>query len=130
MKHTRALNVLAEVARSGSIRRAAEHLNIAPSAVTRQIQDMEHELGTPAVRTTAIRNEAECGRRTARAAHPRPDTFFDINPGYRAPNDNCFNEVDYIGGATFKFGQAWTVSAQIYSSTVRRTPFLSSATPR
>ena len=101
MKHTRALNVLAEVARSGSIRRAAEHLNIAPSAVTRQIQDMEHELGTP--------------------------LFERLPSGMR---HNCFNEVDYIGGATFKFGQAWTVSAQIYSSTVRRTPFLSSATPR
>lgn len=47
MRHTRALNVVVEVARSGSIRRAAERLNIAPSALTRQIQDIEHELGTP-----------------------------------------------------------------------------------
>lgn len=47
MRHTRALNVVVEVARSGSIRRAVERLNIAPSALTRQIQDIEHELGTP-----------------------------------------------------------------------------------
>jgi DNA-binding transcriptional LysR family regulator len=38
---------VAEIARSGSIRRAAERLNIAPSALTRQVQDVEYELGTP-----------------------------------------------------------------------------------
>lgn len=47
MKHTRVLACVAEVARSGSIRRAAERLNLAPSALTRQIQDLEYELGTP-----------------------------------------------------------------------------------
>lgn len=47
MKHTRILACVAEVARSGSIRRAAERLNLTPSALTRQIQDVEYELGTP-----------------------------------------------------------------------------------
>lgn len=47
MKHTRILTCVAEVARSGSIRRAAERLNLTPSALTRQIQDVEYELGTP-----------------------------------------------------------------------------------
>ena len=47
MKHLRAVTYVAEVARSGSIRRAAERLNLTPSALTRQIQDLEYELGTP-----------------------------------------------------------------------------------
>lgn len=47
MKHLRSLTAVAEVARSGSIRRAAERLNLTPSALTRQIQDIEYELGTP-----------------------------------------------------------------------------------
>jgi len=36
-----------EVARRGSIRRASEHLNIAPSAVDRQIIQLEQHLGLP-----------------------------------------------------------------------------------
>ncbi len=47
MKHLRTLTYVADVAKCGSIRRAAERLNITPSALTRQIQDLEHELGTP-----------------------------------------------------------------------------------
>jgi DNA-binding transcriptional LysR family regulator len=47
VKHLRTLSYVAEIARSGSIRRAAERLNIAPSALTRQVQDIEYELGTP-----------------------------------------------------------------------------------
>lgn len=47
MRHLRILRYIAEVARRGSIRGAAEHLNITPSALTRQIQDFEDELGTP-----------------------------------------------------------------------------------
>ena len=46
MKHLRTFAYIAEVARSGSVRRAAERLNLTPSALTRQIQDIEHELGT------------------------------------------------------------------------------------
>jgi DNA-binding transcriptional LysR family regulator len=47
MKHLRTLACVSEVARAGSIRRAAERLNLTPSALTRQIQDLEYELGVP-----------------------------------------------------------------------------------
>jgi DNA-binding transcriptional LysR family regulator len=47
MNHIRFLKYLDEVARTGSIRQAAERLHIAPSAVNRRIQDLEEELGTP-----------------------------------------------------------------------------------
>jgi DNA-binding transcriptional LysR family regulator len=36
-----------EVARQGSIRKAADRLNVAPSAVNRQILKLEDELGAP-----------------------------------------------------------------------------------
>ncbi|TVU71234.1 LysR family transcriptional regulator [Cobetia crustatorum] len=36
-----------EAARLGSVRAAADYLNVAPSAVSRQITQLEHELGTP-----------------------------------------------------------------------------------
>ncbi|VTZ27701.1 hypothetical protein MPC1_6330004 [Methylocella tundrae] len=39
-------------------------------------------------------------------------TWLDINPGYQAPNTNSFNEIDYFGGVSVKFGQAWTFGAQ------------------
>ena len=45
--HHRLLSYLDEVARSGSIRRAATRLNVASSAVNRQILALEDELGTP-----------------------------------------------------------------------------------
>lgn len=47
MKHTRLLLYVDAVARTGSIRKAAETLNITPSALNRRIQDLEHEFGTP-----------------------------------------------------------------------------------
>jgi DNA-binding transcriptional LysR family regulator len=47
LKHLRTLNHIADIATSGSIRRTAERLNITPSALTRQIQDFERELGVP-----------------------------------------------------------------------------------
>lgn len=45
MNHLRFLRYFDEVARLGSIRQAAEHLHVAPSAVNRRIQDIEDELG-------------------------------------------------------------------------------------
>ncbi|MEA1675973.1 LysR family transcriptional regulator [Nitrospirillum sp. BR 11163] len=36
-----------EVARIGSVRQAAERLNVTPSALLRRIQDVEHDLGAP-----------------------------------------------------------------------------------
>lgn len=44
---TRALRHFLAVVRTGSIRAAADHINIAPSAVSRQIANVEHRLGLP-----------------------------------------------------------------------------------
>lgn len=46
IRHLRTLGYIAEIARTGSIRRTAERLNITPSALTRKVQDFEQELGT------------------------------------------------------------------------------------
>lgn len=45
--HARVLRYLDEVVRCGSIRKAAEYLHVAPTAVNRQILDLEAELGAP-----------------------------------------------------------------------------------
>jgi DNA-binding transcriptional LysR family regulator len=47
MKHLRILDYVNEVARSGSIRKAAERLNVTASAVNRRIADLEDELDAP-----------------------------------------------------------------------------------
>lgn len=47
MLHARILGYLDEVARLGSIRKAAARLNIASSAINRQILGLEEQLGTP-----------------------------------------------------------------------------------
>lgn len=45
--HARILTYVDEVARQGSIRAAAEKLNVAGSAISRQIRALEDDLGTP-----------------------------------------------------------------------------------
>jgi DNA-binding transcriptional LysR family regulator len=45
MKHLRIMRYVDEVARAGSIRKAADHLNVTASAVNRRIMDLEEELG-------------------------------------------------------------------------------------
>lgn len=47
MKYLRILSYVDEVARAGSIRKAADRLNVTASAVNRRIADLEGELGTP-----------------------------------------------------------------------------------
>lgn len=47
MNHLRFLHYIDEVARSGSIRQAAERLHVAASAVNRRLIDIEDELGAP-----------------------------------------------------------------------------------
>lgn len=47
MLHSRLLRYLDMVARTGSIRRAAERLNISASSINRQLLALEDELGTP-----------------------------------------------------------------------------------
>lgn len=46
MRHLRILRYVDEVARSGSIRKAADQLHVTASAVNRRITDLEEELGT------------------------------------------------------------------------------------
>jgi DNA-binding transcriptional LysR family regulator len=46
MRHLRILRYVDEVARTGSIRKAADQLNVTASAVNRRIVDLETELGT------------------------------------------------------------------------------------
>ncbi|WP_176083744.1 LysR family transcriptional regulator [Martelella sp. HB161492] len=46
MLHGRLLNYLDEVARTGSVRRTAERLNVSASAISRQIASLEEELDT------------------------------------------------------------------------------------
>ncbi len=46
MRHMRIWDYVDRAARHGSIRRAAEELNITPSALQRRIQDVEEDLGT------------------------------------------------------------------------------------
>jgi DNA-binding transcriptional LysR family regulator len=45
MRHLRILYYVDQVARAGSIRKAAERLNVTASAVNRRIMDLEEELG-------------------------------------------------------------------------------------
>ncbi len=45
MRHMRIWRYVDEAARFGSLRKAAEHLNITPSALQRRIQDIEEDLG-------------------------------------------------------------------------------------
>src|SRR5436853_2978397 len=47
MRHLRFLRYVDEVARAGSIRRAAEQLHVTASAVNRRVMDLEQELGAP-----------------------------------------------------------------------------------
>ncbi|NTJ43591.1 LysR family transcriptional regulator [Agrobacterium larrymoorei] len=47
MLHSRKLRYIDEIARCGSIRKAAARLNVASSAINRQILALEDELGTP-----------------------------------------------------------------------------------
>lgn len=47
MNHVRYLRYVDAVAKTGSIRKAAERLNVVSSAVNRRILDLEQELGTP-----------------------------------------------------------------------------------
>lgn len=47
MLHARLLRYLDEVARCGSIRKAGDRLNVASSAINRQILGLEQDLGTP-----------------------------------------------------------------------------------
>ena len=81
-----------EVARQGSIRRAADRLNVAPSAVNRQILKLEDELGAPLFERYAgkylavsegevfVAEDAWEARRLARVQHPDDEPFVQHVP--------------------------------------------------
>jgi DNA-binding transcriptional LysR family regulator len=54
------------IRRAGSVREAARRLNVASSAVNRQLLKLEAELGTPLVRTPSRRTETNSRRRGIR----------------------------------------------------------------
>lgn len=47
VRHLKLLQQVSEIARVGSIRKAAEQMNITASAMNRKIQDLEYEIGAP-----------------------------------------------------------------------------------
>ncbi|RZI55105.1 MAG: LysR family transcriptional regulator, partial [Zymomonas sp.] len=47
MRHLKLLHQVSEIAKAGSIRQAADRMNITASAMNRKIQDLEVEIGTP-----------------------------------------------------------------------------------
>ncbi|WP_343314973.1 LysR family transcriptional regulator [Brucella sp. BE17] len=47
MRHLKLLHQVSEIARAGSIRQAADNMNITASAMNRKIQDLEQEIGMP-----------------------------------------------------------------------------------
>jgi DNA-binding transcriptional LysR family regulator len=53
MRHLRSLDLILDIARSGSVRRTAERMGITPSALTRRVQDFEQELGSAVFERTA-----------------------------------------------------------------------------
>ena len=63
LRPPRLLTYVDAVARHGSIRKAADALNVASSALNRQILDLESGFGLGAVRTPAARRPPDRGRR-------------------------------------------------------------------
>lgn len=75
--HARLLTYIDEVARQGSIRGASEKLNVAASAISRQIRALEEDIGTPIFdRTTRSLSLTSAGEILVR--HIR-DTFRDMH---------------------------------------------------
>ncbi len=61
----RALMYFDELVRTNSMRQAAENLNVAPTAISRQIENLEYHFGAPLVERSARGVEADGGRRAA-----------------------------------------------------------------
>ena len=64
------LRLFPTVVEEGQIRKAAVRENIAPSAATKRIQDLEEIAGLPLFRTAARRRRAERSRRRTGALYP------------------------------------------------------------
>ena len=73
MRHTKLLAHIVEVARAGSIRKAAEGLNLTASAMNRRDPGPRGGVGDAPVRTSGARRAADGGRRNVRPLRARSD---------------------------------------------------------
>ena len=107
--HAIVLRYLDQVARVGSIRRAAEKLNVASSAVNRQILKLESEIGAPIFERLRQRRPDHPARRTTAPAYARD----------RSPNGDARSSRSPPSPAIFA---ARSASPAIPSLLVRATP--------
>src|SRR5437867_2688894 len=76
--HASVLKYFLEVARSGSIRKAAQRLFVASSAVNRQILQLEEELGAELFDRLPTGMRLKCGRRMRAAPRAHDAARFRI----------------------------------------------------
>lgn len=88
MRHMRIWRYVDEVARTGSIRKAAERLNVTPSAVQRRIQDVEEDLGA------AIFERSAQGARLTAAG----ETFIRWIRAQAADLDRVQSQIEDLSG--------------------------------
>ena len=73
------LSVFLEVVRAGSFSGAARRRNVTPSAIVRQIDTLEADLGTPLfVHSTRALALIDAGRLTFERAQPKLDELVDL----------------------------------------------------
>lgn len=97
MRHMRIWRYVEEAARFGSLRKAAEHLNVTPSALQRRIQDVEEDLGAAifersaqGIRLTAAGELHPLGPHPGRRPRPRPFPYRgSVGPAARACQIAC-----------------------------------------
>src|SRR6266545_2553221 len=101
MLHSRLLKYLDEVARLGSIRKAAARLNVAASAINRQILALESELGVPIfermprrLRLTATGELLIAHVRETLKTHPRVHVALKVLPFDQMTNAVLTGEAD------------------------------------
>lgn len=99
--HAAALRYLLKVADLGSIRRAADALNVAASAVNRQILNLEHEIGTPLFdRTAKGVRPTEAGRLLIRHARETLSGYAHVMAEINGLAGEHVGEVGIIGLAS------------------------------
>ncbi len=99
--HAAALRYLLKVADLGSIRRAADALNVAASAVNRQILNLEHEIGTPLFdRTARGVRPTDAGRLLIRHARETLSGYAHVMAEINGLGGEHVGEVGIIGLAS------------------------------
>ena len=86
--HAKVIRYFVEVVRAGSIRKAAEQLHVVPTAVNRQILNLEEELGAPlferihnTLKLTPV-GEIVLAHARGTLREFEPDFFFDDQTGH------------------------------------------------